>query len=259
MKQSKLILNLATLVLVTSGCAKEFKTGDSPAAETTAGVVNPTFPVQAPPGQGAGSAGDNWSYGATVDFKIDSLDVMNAYVATHPLNNPTNIKLNVNVYDVGGGHFGGQVKLAYDDAGRHYEGYFVAGTGVNKDYDSYNTAKDTGLYEAQYNTWFNNNTYFSGYFQDSVGAVVLSIDELGPNLGDGQGSTTVNGSIWYKNFATAFPTQGMMRFCWFIYRGAYQCGTSTVSTLAKSTPYPSDGYQRLGTFTGLSRSKAFNQ
>lgn len=257
MKQSKWILKIAILALLSSGCAKEFKSDNTGTAAPT-GVVNPTFPVTAPPGQGQGTAGDSWSYGSTVSFTPDSLDVMNTYVASHPLNNPSNVKLNVNIYDVGGGHFGGQVKLAYDDAGKHYEGYFVAGTGVNQDFDSYGTAKDVGLYEAQYNTWFGNNL-FSGYFQDTMGAIVLVIDQAGPNQGDGQGVTTVNGSVWFKNFATAFPTQGAQRFCWFIYRGAYQCGTSTVSTASKITPYPSDGYVRLGTFTGLSKSKAFNQ
>jgi hypothetical protein len=258
MKHSKLILTLATLALLSAGCAKDFKTPEnSAAAPADTAVVDPTFPVDAPPGQGAGSAGDNWGYGSTVTFVPDSMDILNIYVGTHPLNNPTNIKLNVNVYDVGGGHFGGQVKVAYDDVNTHYEGYFVAGTGKNSDFESYGTAKDVGLYESQYNTWFNNNTQFSGYFQDSVGAIVLVIDGSGPNLGDGQGSTTVSGSVWFRNFAQAFPSQGSERFCWFIYRGPYQCRSTSV--MDKSSPYPTDGYRRLGTFTGLSRAKAFNQ
>ncbi|RYZ61025.1 MAG: hypothetical protein EOP09_20435 [Proteobacteria bacterium] len=261
MKHSKLILTLASLALVSMGCAKEFKSSDNVAATPAPlAEVVPTYPTEAPPGQGAGSAGDNWAYGASVAFTPDSLDMMNNYVGigvgSHPLNNPTNIKLNVNVYDVGAGKFGGQVKIAYDDNGQHYEGYFIAGTGVNKDFESYGTANNVGAFEANYNTWLNPST-FSGYFQDTLGAIVLVVDEAGPNLGDGQGSTTVNGSVWFKNFANAFPQQGSQRFCWFITRGPYQCHSPIMNS--KSSPYPSDTYRRLGTFKGLTKAKAFNQ
>lgn len=255
MTNSKLILILATLSLMGVGCAKEFKATDNTAIVTPA-VVNPTYPIGAPPGQGAGSAGDNWSYGNTVAFKPDSLEIFNTYVAKAPLNNPSNVKLNVNVVDVGGGRFGGQIKIAYDDAGQHYEGYFVAGTGKNESYPSMGTNNDVGLYHAQYNTWFNGGKNFSGYFQDSMGAIVLVIEDV-VNQGDAQGSATVNGSIWFKNFTKSLVPQGTERYCWYIYRGPYDCRSTTV--MDKSSPYPSDGYRRLGTFSGLSRSKAFNQ
>ncbi|MGZ3744178.1 MAG: hypothetical protein ACXWRA_10045 [Pseudobdellovibrionaceae bacterium] len=257
MKNSKLILILASLALLGAGCAKEMKATD-PAAPAVAAppVVNPTFPVNAPPGQGVSSAGNNWAYGSSATLSPDSLDIFNTYVGTHPLNNPTNVKLNVNVVDVGGGHFGGQVKIAYDDAGQHYEGYFVAGTGTNQSYPSYGTNQDVGLYHAQYNYWFNNGKNFSGYFQDAYGAIVLVIDSV-MNQADAQGSAYVGGSIWFKNFAKTLAPQGTERYCWFIYSGPYDCRSVTV--MDKSNPLPSDGYRRLGTFTGLSKSKAFNQ
>lgn len=254
MKNSKLILTLATLALISVGCAKEMKADGSQVISPP--VVNPTFPVNAPPGQGAGTPGDNWSYGSTAAFTPDSLTIFNTYVATHPLNNPTNVKINVNLVDVGGSRFGGQVKIAYDDAGQHYEGYFVAGTGKNEEYSSYDTNRDVGLYHAQYNYWFNGSKNFTGYFQDSYGAIVLVIDNV-LNQGDGQSSATVSGSIWFKNFTQSMAPQGSERYCWFIYKGPYNCRSTTV--MDKSNAYPSDGYRRLGTFTGLSRSKAFNQ
>lgn len=254
MKNSKLILTLATLALMAVGCAKEMKATDN--ALVTAPVVNPTYPLNAPPGQGVGSAGDSWSYGDSVAFTPDSLDIFNTYVGTHPLNNPSNVKINVNVIDVGGGHFGGQVKLAYDDAGQHYEGYFVAGTGTNQSFPSMGTNRDVGLYHAQYNTWFNGGKNFTGYFQDQYGAVVLVIDNV-VNLGDAQSGSYVSGSLWFKNFAKTMAPQGTERYCWFIYSGPYDCRSTTV--MDKSNALPSDGYRRLGTFTGLTRSKAFNQ
>jgi len=255
MNNSKLILVLATLSLLGVGCAKEFHATDNTTVVQPA-VVNPTYPVGAPPGQGAGSAGDSWAYGNTVAFTPDSLEIFNTYAATHPLNNPTNVRINVNLVDVGGGHFGGQVKLAYEDAGKYYEGYFAAGTGKNQSFTSSGTSKDNGLYHAQYNTWFEGGGKFSGYFQDAYGAVVLVIDSV-VSEGDAQGNAYVSGSLWFKNFTKSMAPQGSERYCWFIYAGPYNCRSETV--MSKSNVYPSDGYRRLGTFTGLTKSKAFNQ
>jgi hypothetical protein len=255
MKHSKLILTLASLAILSSGCAKEFKSTENQTVATgTPGVVNPTFPTSAPPGEGAGTAGDNWGYGGTGDFTPD-MNMMRAYVG-HYIDTPTNMKINVNVIDVGDGRFGGQVKLAYDSAGVHHEGYFVAGTGRNQYFPNNNTNTFIGWYQAEFNRWLN-GTIFSGYFQDSLGAVVLVIDDIGPNLGDGQGSTTVTGSLWFRNFPPTYAVQGPMSYCWYITAGPYQCMSPNVN--AKVTPYPSDTYQKLGTFTGLSRAKAFNQ
>lgn len=256
MKNNLLILTLAVLSLMATGCAKESKTE---VAQTglAAPVVNPTFPVDAPPGEGANSKGNNWAYGATVDFVPDNLTIFNTYVGARPLNNPTNVKLNVNLVDVGGSHFAGAIKIAYDDAGKRYEGYFFAGPGVNSNSDPfYGTAKDVGLLYTEYNTWFNGGKNFSGFFQDSLGAVVLVIDNV-VNQGDGQGTSLVSGSIWFKNFQKEFPAQANQRYCWFMYIGPYVCRSQTV--MDKTSPYPSDGYRRLGTFSQLSRAKAFNQ
>lgn len=258
MKHTQLILTAALLALMTAGCAKEMKADGaltSPAPAATP-VVNPTFPVNAPPGQGAGTAGDNWAYGGSTELVPDSPEIFNTYVGSRPLNNPTNVKLNVNVMDMGEGHFGGALKIAYDDVGLHHEGYFMAAAGKNQDFPSAGTARDVGLYYTEYNKWFNDNKYFSGYFQDTAGAVVLVIDNV-VNQGDGQGASLVSGSIWFKNFIqTNFP-QGDQRYCWFIYAGPYMCRSTTM--MDKSSPYPSDGYRRLGTFTQLTKSKAFNQ
>jgi hypothetical protein len=259
MKNTQLIFTVALLALMATGCAKEYKADGAQvaAAPTPAPVVNPTFPVGAPPGQGAGTAGDNWAYGGSADFKPDSLEIFNTFVAKDPLNNPTNVKINVNLTDIGGGRFAGAVKLAYDDVSIHHEGYFMAAPGKNNDFDPYyGTAKDVGLDYATYNYWFQNNKYFSGYFQDTVGAVVLVVDNV-LNQGDAQGGALVSGSLWFKNFTQAFPVQGINRYCWFLYRGPYMCRSNTV--MDKSSPYPSDGYRRLGTFTQLLKSKAFNQ
>jgi hypothetical protein len=257
MTNTKLIFTAAVLTLMTAGCAKEYKAdGAQVAAITpTTTVVNPTYPVNAPPGEGVNSAGNNWAYGGTVDLVPDSFEAFNTY-SGQALNNPSNIKLNVNLYDAGEGHFAGALKIAYDDVGKHHEGYMMTAAGKNQSFSSYGTAGNVGKYYAEYNTWFQNNKYFSGYFQDTAGALVLVIDSV-VDQGDGQGSSLVSGSIWFKNFTQAFPTQGIERYCWFITLGPYQCGSSTIND--KSSPYPRDGYRRLGTFSQLERTKAFNQ
>ncbi|RYZ81207.1 MAG: hypothetical protein EOP06_23930 [Proteobacteria bacterium] len=256
MKHSKLILTLTAVALLSSACAKEFKSEDA-AANEAAPIVVPTYPEGALPGEGVGTAGDSYAYGSTVKFVPDSVAVMSDYTKKN-LYNPTNVQFNMNVIDVGGGHFGGQVKISYEDQGVRKEGYFVAGTGKNGSFPSNGNNQDVGLYQAQYNTWFNNGAYFSGYFQDSLGALVVVIDDVGASLGDGQGVTTVSGSVWYKNFPGSRYLQQLERYCWFITIGPYQCLTSTVKD-NKQTPYPQDGYRRLGTFSGLSKAKAFNQ
>jgi hypothetical protein len=268
--KSKMVIVLAALSLMGVGCAKEKSRLDSNAVVVN-GFNGPTFPPSAPPGAGAGSAGDSWNYGSTVDFRPTSIEVMEDYVASHPLNNPSDFKININLQDVTGGasvkKYAGHVKIRYADNGATQEGYFQSGTGtVRTSWEG----RDTGKVEAEYNQWFtfNGKEAFHAFFQDRMGAIVIVIDQT-LDLGDGAGSDTVAGSVWYKNFgvtnAPASPEK-----CWFVRIGPMDCrtfmpgdGSSTPDAgsniVTTSALFPSNGYKKLGTFTGLSRSKAFNE
>lgn len=249
---SKLIFLLAAFSLMGVGCGKssQFQPGSN-TTTVVGGGVSGTVPGS-PDGTGSSSSGST-SGGNVVDFVPVSFSEFNSYVATHPLNNPSNYKLTVDLQDAGGGRFGGSVKISYVDTGYQYEGRFEAGMGKNQDlYD----LQDAGVYEAEYNRWFSygGKTVFSGFFQDTYGAIVLIVDNV-VNQGDGQGAGYVTGSVYYKNFAQSYAQQSPYRDCWFIRSGPYNCRAGAV--INKSGLYPADGYRKLGTFSGLVKSAAF--
>lgn len=203
--------------------------------------------------------------GASVPLTVDSLTVLNTYVGSHPINNPSNIRAYIELYDNGTGRFGGQIKIGYYDNGQLYTGTFTSqnptGPGYNRiSYKNWYV----GLADSEFNQWFTfgNQMVFHGFFQDSYGAIVLVIDG-GINQGDGGGSTQLSGKIYFKNFRIAPAPQyqgGNGEQCWFLLPPSpYECGSfkSGERVYTTSALYPTDGYTRLGSFTGLDRSKAF--
>ncbi|MGZ3774424.1 MAG: hypothetical protein ACXVCY_11325 [Pseudobdellovibrionaceae bacterium] len=249
---SHLILLLATVGILAAGCSKnsDFQGATVAQPGTTATVPD------SPAGNTSTTSTTSTTATNTVTFNPVSFAEFNSYVAMHPLNNPTNFKITVDLQKVGDSRYAGTVKISYVDNGYNYQGTFSAGTGTNQDlYD----LKDAGLLEAEFNRWFliNNQYYFSAFFQDAYGAVVLVIDSIAAsNQGDAQGGDLqLSGSVYYKNFAQSYAKQSPYRKCWYIYSGPYNCRASAV--IDKSSPYPGDGYTKLGTFSGLSKSAVF--
>ncbi|MFZ4402603.1 MAG: hypothetical protein ACOYOK_00745 [Pseudobdellovibrionaceae bacterium] len=231
------------------GCGNK-KSGGEAAADAPA-ATDTGAPVNIDNGNDSGSSNGN---GDTVTFKPVSLAEMNSYVATHPLNSPTNIKININLSNVAENRYGGEVRISYRDAGQNYEGIFASGTGRNQ---SAKGLKDNDVWEPNFNYWFNlsGQLSFSGFFQDNYGAIVVIVDG-GANQGDGQGSgSVVSGTVWYRNFAQTFAPQSTYRKCWFVYTGPYSCRSAAVINKSSLTV---DGFTKLGTFSGLSKTKAFN-
>lgn len=255
MKKHNLVLFALAGVLITQGCSnKSADNASSPAVaavpNTAAPVLPPTLPVVQP--SGASTAPQIGTNG-TVVFTPVSKAVMEAYVASHPLNNPTDFRVTINLRHVGNLRYGGDVKISYVDNGQTYMGVFNAPEGVNSsDY----ALLDAGKMKAEYNYWhvLGGQTVFSGFFQDTYGGIVLTIENT-VNLGDGQGSSTVSGSIWFRNFAYSFAPQSTHRNCWFIYMGPYDCRSDSI--ISKSSLVPTNGYTKLGTFSGLVTSQAF--
>lgn len=250
---------LMVLMIVTSilgvGCGKS-KSVDtssangiytvSPTATTTTGGSSGTVPTS-PTGSGTTTTPSSPN---SVEFSPISFEEFSNYVASHPLNNPTNYKITVDLSDAGSGRYAGTVKISYVDNGYKYEGTFSAGSGNNQDLTG---LKDNGMMEAEYNHWFvlNGKYYFTAYFQDAYGAIVLVFDSY-VNQGDAQGTGVVSGSVYYKNFAQSYVQQSPYRKCWYIYSGPYDCRASAV--MNKSAVYPGDGFKKLGTFSGLSKA-----
>lgn len=245
---SKMIYLLAAFSLMGVGCAKNTELQ----ANSTTTVVSGGIPVS-PDGTSTSSSTSTSSKTAT--FVPVSISEFNSYVAMHPLNNPSDFKITVDLQSAGNGRYAGSVKLSYVDTGYQYEGKFEAGSGTNQDIYK---LKDAGLMEAEFNRWFiiNNQYYFTAFFQDAYGAIVLVIDNY-VNQGDAQGTGYVSGSVYYKNFAQSYAQQSPYRKCWYIYSGPYNCRASAV--IDKNSVYPGDGYRKLGTFSGLSKAAIFNQ
>lgn len=248
MKKTLHTLLLIALLATSNGCSSK-KNNEETAPPTGTGLPDtPAGTGTSTPGCGTGA-----STGNSVCLAVTSFQELGYYVATHPLNDPTDLRLTVELNDTGNGRYAGTVRITYTDNGQPFNGIFTAEGGKN--------TKIGGTYDGyvknEFNRWFNyqGRNVFSGFFQDQYGAIVLVIENV-LDTGDGSGAGYLNGSVWYLNWAqgtAAYNDTGTP--CWFLTRGPYNCQSQTV--MNKSDLFPSDGYRKLGTFTGLSKSAAF--
>lgn len=248
MKTNGLILLALLGALAAAGCSKS-SSGGAPALlppTTPVTPVTPTLPTGG--GNSLTPLGPN-----TVAFTPVSKAVMEEYVGTHPLNNPSDFRLTVALKNVGSYKYAGQVRISYLDNGQTYSGVFTAPEGTNSDISGMN---DNSRLKADYNYWFDfqGKVVFNGFYQDQYGAIVLVVDNY-INQGDAQGTTTLSGSVYFRNFPQSFAPQSTERNCWYVYMGPYDCRSYTV--INKTNTVPSDGYKLLGTFSGLVTSAAF--
>lgn len=257
---TQLILTLAMLSLGI-GCAKKESIA-VPSSDTSVGVTSGTTTDTTSSSVNVGPLAG--ASGASAWFSYDSFAAFNEYVASNPINNPTNLAVNVNMVNIGSGRYTGTLKIAYMDNGQWRTGTFDTGSGTNQvSYHNIDTGKSVG----EFNQWFTSGgkKIFHAFFQDQWGSVILVIDN-GIDLGDGGGLTQVSGSVWFKNFPLATATQSSEK-CWFIRVGPYDCrtwvvgdwsGDSVIDTT--SAIYPNqNGYKKLGSFTGLNKPQAFNE
>jgi hypothetical protein len=261
MKTMKHISILLAVLALVAGCAK------SKSQDTTANVVNngnaaPAIAIDPSAPTSTSGVTSTFASGSTSDFSPISLSVMNTYVATHPLNNPTNFKVNVNLASAGNSRYGGAVTISYMDNGIQYDGIFKAGMGKNQ---SFKGMYDNDRLEADYNYWFNFETQlvFTGFFEDQYGAITISLvpeASTTPPSNDAAPVTTgpYKGYIYFKNFAVTSAPHSPYRSCWYTYMGAYDCRSNVIQTKCGLTPGAEAGYQLLGTFSGMDIKKAFN-
>lgn len=259
MNTTKLIISMITLSLMGFGCSKNNSQANNTATTTAAAalVVGPSTPTN-----GGTSYSPFYTGGVTASFTPVSLDVMNEYVATHPLNSPTNFQININLAQSESARYGGTVSIGYTDNGYTYSGAFKAGMGRNQ---TISGMYDNNTLQAQYNYWFkyNNQTVFSGFFEDNYGAIVLVLEpEVTGDVGNDAEpfSVSYKGSIYFKNFTpTTSPfITDTTRSCWFTYIGPADCRSNIVMTKCALYPGTEAGYKLLGTFTGIDVKKAFN-
>lgn len=261
MKTLILIMSLMALGLMGVGCSKS--NSQSPNAATPGTNTTYVAPIVIDPTPGTSTSGTpTFSGGSTATFTPVSTQVMSDYVATHPLNNPTNYKVNINLAQAASARYGGTVTISYMDNGIQYDGVFNSGLGTNQ---TLSGMYDNGTLESNYNYWFKfeQQTVFTAFFEDQYGAITVTLVPEVTSTSSGNDAepittTTYKGSIYYKNFVTTFAQHSPYRSCWFTYIGPYDCRSNVIQTKCGLAPGAEAGYKLLGTFTGVDIKKGFN-
>lgn len=260
-----ILISAMALGLMGVGCSKTNSNSNSNQnnGQGTPVIIDPT----APDG-GSGGAGGSGS-GQTVVFTPSSLQAMRDYVLPGapyaPLNNPTNIRITLNLEQADSGRYGGSIILSYTDNGVQTSGILTAGLGRNQNIGK--NAYDNDRLQADYNYWFTfeNQLVFTGFFEDQYGAITVTLTPDEP-IGGGNDAEPLTvpykGSIYFKNFRNtygAFVLKNQpFRPCWFIYTGVFDCRSAVIQSKSGLEPGVEAGYTLLGTFTNVDIKKAFN-
>lgn len=267
MKNLILIRSMLALAIVLGlmgvGCSKSNSNSAGNVA-TPAGGPNPATPIIIDP-IGPGQPGDPGAFGTgfTADL-ITTNAQMRAYTtiagSLTTVNNPTNIKINLNLAQSEAGRYGGAVTITYTDNGQPHTGVLRAGMGRNQVISG---GYDNNELQSKYNYWFtlDNKLSFTGFFEDEFGAIVISLEPDAAIGGGSDGepiSVKYKGSVYFRNFNTVKTTPD--RSCWFIYTGlnGHDCRSSVIQTKVGLAPGDGAGYTLLGTFTNVDIKQAFN-
>jgi len=256
---------IIALGLTGVGCSKS---NSSPADAIANPATVGTMPVAdgneivAPIADGAPGDASLFGAGFTTNL-IATNDKMRAYTtipgSLTAVNNPTNIKIHMNLAQSEAGRYGGVIAITYLDNGIQQTGEFRAGMGRNQVIKG---GYDNNELEAKFNYWFNfeNKLVFTAFFEDSYGGVVISLTpETALASNDAEPlNVKYKGEIYFKNFNTKKTTP--YRQCWFIYTGvnAHDCRSSVIQTKVGLAPGAGAGYTLLGTFTNVDIKQAFN-
>ncbi len=265
MKALILITSMFALGLMGVGCSKsnsQSNNNPAPITPTDGQLAVPPVVIDPVLGPGISNGTAGFSGGSTSTFTPVSLQTMSDYVATHPLNNPTNFKINMNLSQSAAGRYGGAVTISYSDNGIQYDGIFKAGLGVNQKIKG---GYDNNRSEADYNYWFhlNNQLVFTAFFEDEYGAITVTLTPQSTTSTPGNdaeplATTKYKGSVYYKNFVTTFAQHSPYRSCWYTYIGPYDCRSNVIQTKCGLTPGAEAGYKLLGTFSGVDIKSGFN-
>ena len=269
-----ILISAMALGLMGVGCSKSNTAANPNATNNATGTTpGPVLVDPNPPG-GSGDTGGTGSStaGSEVAFVPASIQAMRDYVLPGSpyvaLNNPTDIKIRLNLQQSSSGRYGGKVTISYTDNGTRHSGTLEAGLGRNPIISG---GYDNDRLQADYNYWFNfeNKLVFTGYFEDQFGVFTIALTPGEPVGGGNDGeplSVPYNGSIYFKNFRNTSgsfrikdpPPIGPSRPCWFIYTGVFDCRSNVINTKCGLEPGVDAGYTLLGTFTNVDIKKAFN-
>lgn len=247
------MMMMATLAVMVVGC------GSSKVSSGGSSVLPP--PVD--PGQngngGTGSTTWPWTVsGAVASLVPVSYEMLNTYVAMRPLNNPSDVRVNINMKKVSGTSFyAGKVQIGYNDNGQFYYGSFSAGEGVNQ---TCSNCQNNGIYEAAPNFWttIKGVKTFMAYVQDQWGSLIIVMEPETAGA-DGEADGLLKGRIYFRNFGESLHPQSSYRKCWYIYSGPYACYAHNMSQKLDSHDFSDGTYRLLGSFSGVRRDQALGQ
>lgn len=269
--KTTLLVSTILLALISVGCSKS-NTGanQNNTANTTGDVPPPVLVDPSVGGSGGGGTGTGGTVGtgSTVAFNPVSLAALRSYVLPASpytaLNNPTDVKISLNLTQAAGGRYGGSVTISYVDNGKLYSGTLTAGTGTN--YYMKN-GYDNDKLQADYNYFFEyeNELVFTGFFEDGYGAITLTLTPDEP-VGGGNDAEPLSqpykGQIYFKNFKNTYGAyqykNNPYRSCWFISAGVFDCRSNIIQSKCGLEPGVETGYTLLGSFTNVDIKKAFN-
>ena len=268
MKSLLLITSMLVLGMMGVGCSKSNTGAATNNVNTGTNVPAPVVIDPGAPGSGGNpTSGTTTVGGSTSDFVPASMAAMSKYTMVpgnmQALNNPTNIKVNLNLSQAGSGRYGGSVTISYVDNGIQHKAELTAGLGKNPVIKG---GYDNDRLQADYNYWFNfeNQLVFTGFFEDQYGAITLTLvpENVSGGGTDAEPLTqTYKGSIYFKNFTSSLGMQvndNPYRSCWFVYTGVFDCRSNVIQTKCGLAPGVDAGYTLLGTFTNVDIKKAFN-
>jgi hypothetical protein len=263
MKTTLLIISILALGLMGVGCSKSNSNSDSNNNINGFGVAAPAPIIIDPIAPGGAGNPSDFGSGYTGALVTTSA-AMRAYT-TIPgnltaINNPQNIRINLNLAQSESGRYGGAVTISYTDNGVQRTGVFRSGMGRNQ---TIKGGYDNDRLESDYNYWFTfeNQLVFTGFMEDDYGAITIT---LTPDVTSGGGNdaeplnVTYKGEIYFRNFKTLKSTP--YRACWFIYTGinGHDCRSNVIQSKSGLTPGVDAGYTKLGSFTNVNIKQAFN-
>lgn len=238
---------IATILSSMLACSKvQFSAGTATTSTDTTGATTTTTTDTTTTSTTTDTTNGACATTSTVTLSVPSAAVLSDYAGQY-LASPSAVTTSVHLHNTGDGHYYGDIQISYLNAGIPHNGVFSAPPGNNVSIDS---LYDNGTLTSNFNHWYNGGANFSGFFQDTYGALVLSISSVDAN-------GCASGNLYYKNFIITAATniQSPYRECWFIYAGPYACRASTV--INKTSLVPGDGYNWLGSFSGLPVGQAF--
>ena len=253
----KTTLIMAMALSVSVGCSKK---------ETkSAGSGDGTIPTDTT------ETGNNTTYsGGTAPVNSFSPSLLETY-AGRSINNPQNLRVTLDVFNVADTgkpkQYGGTFKISYEETynntTRTVTGTFNSGTSIN---------------DTKYNKFYNTGgvTKLKLFFQDNLGAIVVSIEPISVN----DLETKYKGRVYFRNFDFGVCQPGLFQpsycnvqspsKCWNISAGPYDCRAYMYSGNvrpdivdlpgfgSKPDGYDGPGYQQLFTFTDMDLDAALN-